>query len=131
SGGAVENLELELGGARASGAVSVTTGERLRAAAELHVTRIDLDSWLAQGQQGSPASGGATPRNAGGTPDSAAPAETPFVLPDIDATLDARIDAVTYRRQNIRDIRAKASLAGGTGKLDTLGFFLPGGGEAT
>ena len=130
-GGTVENIDVELGGARASGAVSFATGKRFRAAASLHLSRIDLDEWVK--------AAGATPV---GKPTSASTstkvdsvalpmAKAPFALPAMDATLDARIDAVTFNRQNLRNIAIKASLAGGTLRFDQASVLLPGGGEAS
>ena len=130
-GGTVENIDVELGGARASGAVSFATGKRFRAAVRLRLNRIDLDQWVKTTATASGAGdrSKSTPTKAAivASPD----ANTAFALPAMDATLDARIDAVTYNRQNLRNIAVKMSLAGGVLRLDHASVLLPGGGEAT
>jgi len=132
-GGTVENIEVELGGARASGAASFATGDRFRAAARLRLNRIDLDEWV----KSAGAAATQKPSSAAGVPavesTSASPpgGKAAFALPAMDATFDARIDAVTYNRQNIRNLAVKASLAGGVLRLDQASVLLPGGGEAT
>ena len=132
-GGTVENIDVELGGARASGAASFATGTRFRAAARIRLSRIDLDSWVkATGDAPAmkpPATSG-TKSSPSPVATAVAPKGTPFTLPDMDATLDARIDAVTYNRQNVRNIAVKASLAAGVLRLDRASVLLPGGGEA-
>jgi len=130
-GGTVENIDVELGGARASGAVLFATGKRFRAAVRLRLNRIDLDQWVKTTATASVAGD-----RSKSTPTKAAIVESPdantaFTLPAMDATLDARIDAVTYNRQNLRNIAVKMSLAGGVLRLDQASVFLPGGGEAT
>jgi len=129
---AVENLDVEFGPTRASGNVTATLGATPRTKATLRVTRINLDAMLAK-----PGEGAATPARpapAGAAPDSGASdaAAKPFSLPGgIDAALDLVVDAVTYNRQSVRDLRLEARLAGGQIALSRAALLLPGGGEAT
>lgn len=134
-GGSVDDMEIELGGARASGTVAVRTGDRTNIATRLRMSRIDLDSWLKSSNKEGAAAGGKTvSRKTSDTPSAPvkkSTAQAPFTLPDMDATLSMRLDAITYNRQNIRDIDLKAALAGGQANLERLSLQLPGGGALT
>lgn len=133
-GGSVDNLEMQLGGARASGTVSVTAGNRVNVVTRLRVSRVDLDAWLKTSEKAN----GAADKTARKTssrelskPKKKPATQAPFALPDMAATLDVHLDAITYNRQNIRNIDLKAALAGGQVTLNRLSLQLPGGGAAT
>ena len=130
-GGTVENIEMDLGGARADGALTFANDKRFRAAARVRLSRIDIDEWVKaagaiQTEKSSPVHGAEGPSGSEGSKTRA-----DFALPDINVTLDTRIDAITYNRQNLRNILVKTSLVGGVLRLDQGSALLPGGGEAT
>lgn len=132
--GAVDNLEIQVGGARASGTISVGAVDRINVATRLKVSRIDLDAWLKSSEKAGVAPAGKTAKSTAGKPSRTAkkPAkQAPFTLPDMDATLALRLDAITYNRQNARNIDIKASMTRGRAVLDRLSVQLPGGGAAT
>ena len=130
-GGTVENIEVELGGARASGAISFATGKRFRAAVRLRLNRIDLDEWVKATASATGAGKDTQTNPAQGTSVASQQSASVFTLPSMDATFDARIDAVTYNKQNLRKIAVKASLGGGVLRLDQATLLLPGGGEVS
>ncbi|MBT5047484.1 MAG: AsmA family protein [Rhodospirillaceae bacterium] len=133
-GGSVDDLEIELGGARASGAVTVKAGDRVNVATRLRISRVDLDAWLKKSEKAGGVANKITVKKssaAGPKPKKKSAAQAPFSLPDLDGTLNVHLDAITYNRQNARNINLKASLARGQASLDRLAFQLPGGGAAT
>jgi uncharacterized protein involved in outer membrane biogenesis len=128
----VEALDVELAGARASGTIKASLNGRTNVDAKIRITRVDLDLLVGS-------SPGETGSNTGGKAISATvtPAKEAntksglFALPDLDATLDLGIDAVTYNRRSIRGIVIGAQLVKGEAKLTKASLFLPGGGEAS
>jgi uncharacterized protein involved in outer membrane biogenesis len=133
-GGSVDNLEIELGGARASGAVSIESGDRIRVATRLKMSRIDLDSWLKTATDSSPTPKKTGPNSGTSNPPQSvkkSPKQAPFSLPDLDATLAVTLNAITYNRQNVRNIDLKAALKSGQMTLERFSVQLPGGGAAT
>lgn len=120
--GELSDLDIELGGIRAAGAVSYVQGPKTRADARIQITRIDLDKFLKEGKPGSSAAAPAKP--------AAMASQTPFSLPDIDMALALGIDAVTYNKQNLRAIQLRARLQNRLLILDRLSVQLPGGGDA-
>ena len=130
---AIDELDVELAGVRASGSVKASLTGRPRADAKLRITRIDLDSFLGTSGAVQPESDG----DGKAVPPGAAPVEQapvhskPFALPDLDATLDLGIDAVTYNGRSLRGVAVGAQLAGGEVRLTKASLFLPGGGEVS
>ena len=130
---AIDELDVELAGVRASGSIKASLTGRPRADAKLRITRIDLDSLLSKRGTAQPASndsGKAASSNAEPAKDTPIQPK-PFALPEIDATLDLGIDAVTYNGRSLRGIVVGAQLARGEVKLTKASLFLPGGGEVS
>lgn len=130
-------LRVELGDVRASGAVTASFGERIRATTRLKINRIDLDRWLAMKPRPPAAAGKAAQSGAGadrggdpGTPGGSA--KTAFSLPrDVNASLDISVAAVKYLDGQIRDIRLAVALNEGEVTLSQATARLPGGAEAS
>lgn len=130
-------LRVELGDVRATGTVTASFGERIRASTRLRINRIDLDRWLAMKPRPRPAgskaaqSAGGADRGADPDPPGAA-AKTAFSLPrEVDASLDLSIAAVKYLDGQIRDLRLAVALNEGEVTLNQATARLPGGAEAS
>ncbi|MGH6952616.1 MAG: AsmA family protein, partial [Alphaproteobacteria bacterium] len=127
----LDGLVLELGQSRATGSVDITLDKIPRARAALAFGLLDLDQILAPGQAPGQAEQAArseiAPAAPAGAP--AAPVVSSFELPkDIEATLEASIDALTYKGSLARRMRIEATLERGALKLKTFSAELPGGG---
>jgi uncharacterized protein involved in outer membrane biogenesis len=128
----VDQLDLELAGARLSGTIKASLTGRPNVDAKIHITRIDLDSLLgaSPGGTGSVAGVRAPPTAAGRAKETRGETQQ-FALPNFDGSLDLGIDALTYNRRNMRGVVIRAELAQGEAKLTKASMFLPGGGEAS
>lgn len=136
---AVNEIDLRLGEARATGAVSAVLSGPIAVDATLAVGLVDLDTWLAAVAIPGPAAGnggGARPRGAGartaGENDAAASddGETFVAIPDdVSGSVSLRIDALTYRGNAVRQVDVSASLADGIATISRASAQLPGGSD--
>ncbi|MEE8517063.1 MAG: AsmA family protein [Alphaproteobacteria bacterium] len=122
-------LALELGTTRGTGAVNVILGEGPRIDVALSFNRIDLDRWLAESPKrpaGKPAP--PKPRRRGGIlPVLKAQNETP----DLRGSVDVTVDAVVYRGGVVRQAKFNASFGDGKLKLHQFAALLPGGSDVS
>ena len=151
----LEDLTVELGGARARGSAKVTTGRVIRADVVLEADRIDADAFLPAAAPGSRtgdapgdagkdmvAAGGAGASGAGppGGEEVAAGAgkeaagtgkageESGVRLPGgIDVRVGLAVGEIVLKGRPIREVRLDASLGEGALSLDRLSALLPGG----
>ena len=122
-GGEISQLDLEFGGVRAAGTVTMRAGTgKPSVAAKLQVTRIDLDEWL-KGMAPAKATGGEKK-------EAAAKPAAPFTLPDIEARVELGVDAVKFNGQNLRGIELRGGLSKGVATIQRAAMLVPGGGEA-
>ena len=129
AGGSAETLEVSLGDARATGNLTLTAGDRPKAALRLSGASVDLDKWLAMTPAAAPAGAGSS---GGSPPPAAEAAAAPFALPGgMNATVDLRLDAATWRGGALRDIRLQAALTEGELTLSQASLRLPGEAEAS
>jgi uncharacterized protein involved in outer membrane biogenesis len=133
---ALNGLTLRLGDSDASGALIFEPGTPNRASLTLALARVDLDKWLAMKAAG-PAGGGVARGDAvAGKPaaGAAAPAAAGagFGLPrDLDATADAKLEALIYRGGVVRQVHLGATLHQGELVLQQLTAALPGGSDVS
>ena len=128
----LDDITLQLGETRATGAVSVALGTPLAVDIALTANRVDLDRWLAmeetrdQGRKGGP--GWAAPSVGGGPDLPAAEAdEKDFALPDaVKGSLDLAVEAVVYKGGVIREAKLGAVLDQGRLNLTQASALLPG-----
>jgi len=139
AGAEVQELSVQLGETRASGDVTIETGDVLRIASHLGIGQIDLDKWLKAGVS-VPAAG----KNADAKAD-ARPAEvkiplrqakvkatTEFALPkNVTGALIFSVDALSYRGGVIRDVVLNAELAEGVATISQLSAQFAGGSDLT
>ena len=139
-GAEVGDLTLSLGDAHAKGSVSVTLGEKIKAASKLKVSRIDLDQWmaLASGQSKKPeqtaktsaaGSSGASVAVPPAVRSAAGKSKPPaaFSLPgDIEASLDLLIDSISYKDGLISQLRLNTELANSEITISQLSAQYPG-----
>ncbi|CAA7626949.1 AsmA family protein [Magnetospirillum sp. UT-4] len=127
---AATDLVLNLGSARATGAVTAALNGTPRIDASLKAGAIDLDALMAA----PPAP--ARPAPAAPSPPAQAPAQSAapqaaaggFSLPqDIFATLQAEVEALSWRGQVIRQARVQATLDSGEVVVQRASAQLPGG----
>jgi uncharacterized protein involved in outer membrane biogenesis len=128
AGGSAEALEMSLGDARATGNLTLTAGDRPKAALKLGAASIDLDKWLAMAPAAAPARAGSS----GESPPAAEATAAPFALPGgMNATVDLHLAAATWRGGALRDIRLQAALTEGELTLSQAALRLPGEAEAS
>ena len=141
-GGTVNDLDVEFGGAHASGDANVAIGQRVKIDGKLKVGQIDLARWLAAPSAtlapGPQPGGPQTDKDTAGAPSAqpsppaAAAAAAPFALPaGVDGSLDVTVDAITYGGEAMQDVRLVAQLANGSVALKQASLRLPSGGEAS
>jgi uncharacterized protein involved in outer membrane biogenesis len=138
----IDGLALRLGETMAEGAATLDFREDLSLAAQLAAGMIDLDSWLAMPDTApAPAAADARPGQEGAQEGAAEPAEQTartgdgaqpgFQLPaDVTAAVTFAVEAITFKEDVIRQVRADADLADGRMTLSRLSALLPGGAEA-
>ncbi len=122
-------LALELGTTRGTGAVNVRLGDVPQVDVALSFNRIDLDRWLAESpKRPAPKLSPPAPRRPGGIlPVLKAQGETPNLRGSIDVT----VDAVLFRGGVVRQAKFNAGYADGKLKLHQLAALLPGGSDVT
>jgi len=133
---ALNGLMLRLGDSDASGALIFEPGTPHRASVTLALARIDLDKWLTMKGTGPAGGGVARGEIAAGKPASGAAlpdaAGAGLALPrDLDATADAKLEALVYQGGVVRQIHLGATLHQGELALQQLTASLPGGSEAS
>ena len=136
---AFNEIDLKIGDARATGAVSAVLSGPIAIDATLAVGLVDLDTWLGALPIPGPAVGngrGAGPRGAGartaGDPDAAAAGEAgnfAVVPDDVSGSISLRIDALTYRGNAVRQVEFSANLANGIATISRASAQLPGGSD--
>ena len=133
AGARLDELELEVGGILANGAIAVTLGEPPRTDITLAVARIDLDRLLRDQDASNaiePTAGETIEEQVGSAADasSAASESAAAVVPQgIEGSVDIGVDAVVYRGGVIREVRANLDLANGEITLNQVAAHLPGG----
>ncbi|MGE0253236.1 MAG: AsmA family protein [Alphaproteobacteria bacterium] len=131
---AVNDMTLRFGAVSGTGAIDVALGNRPSANVVLNLARVDLDALLAPGAAPSPTAGGApaAPR----PPVTPARPERPLptlpTLPkDFDATVELKVDAITWRGAIVRQTQLVASLAAGELTLSQAAALLPGSSDVS
>ncbi len=135
AGISLNGVSLRLARASATGAVQFTFGTPSRLDIVLNIGQVDIDQLLASPDDPEPA---ATGNQSGGT----APAELPrafapgrsgsgsFALPQgLDASIEAKIDAMVLNGGILRQVRVAADLSGGELTLNQASAQLPGGSD--
>jgi len=139
---ALNNLSVGLGDINATGAVNISLGETPAIDVIQNVGKLDLDRLLTNIRSAASKNGGSAVRSGtsrengraagqtGGGPASEAAAE--FSLPDsLNATVEAKIDAVLYRGGVIRQAALNAQLADGELTVSQLTAQLPGSADVS
>ena len=143
---AARELQVRLGESQANGTLSWQDGDVPRLAAEIDLNRIDLDRFLPDGGKPKPAGSagsGSEPQtaeaagsNGAGQSSNAVALATPQSITDdirheiptkIDAALDLTIGALTWRKDVIRQARARLALENGVVTIRQTSALLPGG----
>ncbi len=122
-------LELELGTTRGTGAINVILGEVPRLDVALSFNRIDLDRWLAESPKRPPRKSApvAKRRRGGILPVLKAQGEAP----NLRGSVDVSVDAVVYRGGVVRQARFNASFGDGKLTLHQFAALLPGGSDVS
>lgn len=120
---ALDDMAVEVGEFRATGAVNVALADKPRVDVALALSRIDLDALLVADE--SPEGEGAEPDGDEGEGLGAA-----FALPtEFDGSLDLSIDATVYNKGVIRRVHLVAALDDGIVTLEQATALLPGGSD--
>lgn len=128
---AVQNLAIDLGGAKGSGKISGTLGAAPKIAAEFSIDKIDADPWM-QTVAATPAPD--SPKTP--VPAAPAPAKTKtapasaggFSLPTgLSVSLAARIGEIAVKGDRVRNVALNAELANGELTLSQASLQGPGG----
>ncbi|MFQ5985062.1 MAG: AsmA family protein [Alphaproteobacteria bacterium] len=120
---AIDDVMVELGKLRATGAVSLALEEKPRVDVVLALNRIDLDALLAAGEglEGEGAEQGGNEAEAPGAA---------FALPtEFDGSLDLAVDAAVFNQTVVRQIQVFAALDDGVVTLQQASALLPGGSD--
>ena len=135
AGISLNGVSLRLARASATGAVQYTFGSPSRLDVVLNVGQVDLDQLFAPPDEPVPASPGA---RSDGTPPTELPrpfaASRPgvslFAMPQgLDASLEAKIDALVLNGGILRQVRVAADLSDGKVTLNQASAQLPGGSD--
>ncbi len=133
----LNSLELSLGDARATGALSAALGDRPQIDIRLHASALNLDNW-GPAPHGTARTAAALPPAAPSSGATAPPAAQPaaqtggFTLPrDLFAALAVDVDALSWRGQVVRKARLEAVLDGGEVMLRQASAQLPGATDAS
>ncbi len=138
AGAEVKELSVRLGETRASGDITVETGNVLRVASRLGIGQIDLDKWLKAGPPVPAAGDNAASSKAVAKPAAveiptsrASPeATTKFTLPaNVAGSLIFSVDAISYRGGVIRDVVLNGDLTEGLATISQLSAQFPGGSD--
>ncbi|MBK8908718.1 MAG: AsmA family protein [Rhodospirillales bacterium] len=122
-GAEVRALSLTIGDSRASGTAAVAFGTPPHMQLDLRATRLDLDAWLAMPAPGQPRPAQPQPR-AERTRSAAA-----RLLDGLTASIDLKVDALTYRDGIIRQMEAGGDFADGTLFVRQMSALIPGAAE--
>ena len=124
---ALNDLSVQLGESKASGAVSVALGSTPKFDVALNVNRLNLDE-LMKATAGPPA---AAASKAGAAPSGAAKRSgLPFAIPNnVDGSINVEIEALTFQGGIVRQARLDAQLAKGQLKVSRLAAQFPGGSD--
>jgi uncharacterized protein involved in outer membrane biogenesis len=129
----IKDIDARVGDATATGVALARLGAKTEAEVALKVGRINLDKLLAERPQGVVAPAGGAPGASGRPappPAPAAKSDDAFAIPpDIRASVDIAVDAVTYKGGTIRETRLVALADKGEIELTRVGAVLPGGGR--
>jgi uncharacterized protein involved in outer membrane biogenesis len=123
---ALNDLSVQLGESKASGAVSVALGPAPKFDVALNVNRLNLDELF----KAAAAPASATKPGAG--PPAAKPSGLPFEIPvNLNGSVNVEIEALTFRSGIVRQARLDAQLAKGQLKVSRLAAQFPGGSDIT
>jgi uncharacterized protein involved in outer membrane biogenesis len=131
-GGAVDNIDIEIGGIRAEGGIKANFKGRPRIDTKLRFLRIDLDKLLAATEPAASSGGKAGAVEEKKQTESGAASQNAaigFQIPELDATLSLDIGAITYNQRNMRDVSVMMALTNGIARLTKATALLPGGGQ--
>ncbi|MSO80218.1 MAG: AsmA family protein [Alphaproteobacteria bacterium] len=130
---AINDMSVRFGAVSGTGAINFALGERPAANIVLSLARVDLDAMLAPGRSPAATAGGGP-----AAPLRQAPASTPAAgktrasMPkDFDATVELKVDAITWRGAVIRQTQIVASLAAGEMTLSQAVAMLPGSSDVS
>ncbi len=125
----LDHASIELGEIKADGTIRATMGASTAIAAKLTINTLDIDGLLPGRGTDAPASV-TPPAQSPGTPTppgTAAASDRWRLPPGIAATVDLSIDAVTWRRHLMQQVRLEAALEGSKLDIERFGALLPGG----
>ena len=129
AGFAANDLALQLGEVRASGAINATSGRTLAVDVALAMTFVDLDKLSKLERRA------AAPPRANPVPDAAARVgmgqAQPAAIPAVDLALDLGVDAVGLNGGTLRQVRLNAVMTGGDLVINQASALLPGETEFT
>jgi uncharacterized protein involved in outer membrane biogenesis len=130
---AVDDIAVQLGESRATGAVNVTLGDPLQADVALAANRIDLDRWLAvETPDAEEKAAEPAPSEAPRTLPPLEPEQAAFALPgNVAASLDLAVDVLTYRGGVVRQAKINAALDEGRITVNQASALLPGGSDVS
>jgi uncharacterized protein involved in outer membrane biogenesis len=122
-GAALNEMAVQLGETRATGAVTALFAAPAQLDVALAVSRVDLDKWLAS----MPAPAMPATSTATAPPTSGGAAAGGFALPrDWRGSLDLAVEAIAWRGGQIRQLRLNTALANGTVTVNQLTLQAPG-----
>lgn len=130
---AVQNLEIDLGGAKGTGKVSGTLGAAPKIAAEFSIDKIDAEPWMkvtqAPAASAQPANDTAAPvRPASTTTSAPASGVGSFALPmGVSVSLAARVGEIAFNGDSLHNLVLNAQLANGEVTLSQASLQAPGG----
>ncbi|NKB49464.1 MAG: AsmA family protein, partial [Alphaproteobacteria bacterium] len=132
----LNNLSVGLGDINATGAANVAIGESPAIDMILNVGQLDLDQLLPKfqstGSANSGDGGAPTIPSGGAAPVTAAGSAAGFVLPEgLNATIEAKAEAVRYRGGVVRQAALNAQLADGELTISQLTAQLPGSADVS
>ncbi|MBM3559352.1 MAG: AsmA family protein, partial [Alphaproteobacteria bacterium] len=129
---AINDMTLRFGGLGGSGAIDLALGDRPAANVVLNLARVDLDGLLAT-HVAPPASSAASAQGAPRQLAQHSPMNRPLpALPKyFDATVELKVDAITWRGAVIRQTQVVASLAAGDLTLSQATALLPGSSDVS
>ena len=120
----VNNISAELGGTRVNGVVNFAPGTVTNVDGTFTINHFDLDHWLADSVKASTVGGAGK--------DGIKVVKDGFTLPrDFSVSLDAKIDRIVFRKELVRDLKARILMEKGVLRIRNLSAHLPGGSEAT
>lgn len=131
---AVENLAIDLGGAKGTGKISGSLNGTPKIAVDVAIDRIDVDPWIKGAEsKTAPASGDNAAPPASEAAKSPEPAAAPasaggFALPNgVNVSLVAKVGEITYKGDRVHNVAVNAELANGELTLSQASLQAPGG----